>query len=67
MSQERIITSMSRKELAAKYRISTKTLNKYLKHYSLLTDDLKNKSLLPAKTVIEFVKLHGHWEYKMSA
>lgn len=59
------ITSMGRKEMAAKYRMSTKTLNRYLKRYGLNVK-IGRSSIVPALVVKDFIHYYGHWKYRVN-
>lgn len=62
MSKNEDIFAMTRKEMAAEYRMSTKSLNRLFKRYGL-SEEIKRSSLVPARIVMEFAKCHGHWKY----
>lgn len=64
MTLDHEITSMGRKEMAAKYRMSTKTLSRYLKRYGL-NEKIGRSSIVPALIVMEFIQLYGHWKYEI--
>lgn len=64
MNTKEEIRAMSRKEMAAKYMMSTKTLNRYLKRYGL-NEKIGRSSIVPALIVMEFIQLYGHWKYEI--